>query len=53
MADTWGPEVKCDQCGEMKPCDWISDPFIREIYGEQTAPEWWCEDCFDEAADAI
>ncbi len=39
--------VKCDRCGEERPCAWTTDPFLAEIHPEDpNPPAWWCEECY-------
>jgi hypothetical protein len=43
----------CDCCGEEEECTLASDPYAREIFGEDTEETWWCEDCYTNRCDDI
>ena len=45
-------EQRCAWCGETKPCVYIPDPFLFEVYDEEVWG-WWCEDCLCERAGDI
>lgn len=36
--------AECNACNEVRPCEWTTDPFLAEVYGEELEA-WWCEDC--------
>jgi len=39
--------TECQQCGEVKVCCWVEDPFIAEVYpDDENEREWWCDDCY-------
>ena len=39
--------AECSQCGETRPCRFVPDPFIAEVYPEdKPEPRWWCGTCF-------
>lgn len=41
-------EAECQHCGKVKPCQFLPDPFIAEIYpDDENDPEWWCRDCYE------
>jgi len=47
----WGHHTGiCDRCArDGLEVELHVDPFIAEIYPEDTNEEtWWCEDCYDE-----
>ena len=52
---TWGQGVElheCIQCGEVKSCQYVRDPYLWEMHNEEEWG-WWCEDCFDTRAGDI
>ena len=47
-------ECECDQCGEVRPCCRMSDPYLNEIeQDEDHDEEYWCKECFDTRAGDI
>jgi len=44
--------TKCHECGEIKLCKYVPDPFLEEIYGDKV-PRWLCKDCYLQACDEI
>lgn len=39
----------CDQCGQLGRCQQLPDPFLDEVYPEDTHEvEWWCRRCWQE-----
>lgn len=49
--------TECSRCGEEKECEFIKDPFIKEVCSDDPdfncEPLWWCEKCADERRDDI
>ena len=44
-------EVECSRCGEVRPCRWLVDPFISEVYPEDPVePAEWCWSCYSDRA---
>lgn len=45
----WGQDEEkreCCYCQEMRPCEWVADPYIKEIDGAAEV-DWWCEECYN------
>lgn len=39
--------TRCEQCGEIKPCELLEDPFIAQIYPDsEHSEEYWCKNCY-------
>lgn len=39
---------ECDRCHEVKPCQRVIDPFVREgIVDRPAEHEWWCKPCWE------
>jgi hypothetical protein len=46
--------VECSRCGEVRPCMWMNDPFIEEVYPESpVAPAEWCWPCYSDRRDEV
>lgn len=39
---------RCERCGEERPCQWLTDPFVIEGICEDSGPVFWCYECHDE-----
>lgn len=37
--------TECERCGIRKPCQFLPDPFLDEIYNE-IEKSWWCRPCW-------
>lgn len=58
--EDWGPDDEdvlignCDRCDRKGvPVRYTTDPFMDEVYGEQTDPENWCGRCWHERKDDV
>jgi hypothetical protein len=57
--DNWPIEgdarvTECGSCGEVRPCRWLVDPFIDEVYPEEpNEPYEWCWSCYKARADDV
>lgn len=40
--------TECDLCGEVRECRYGPDPFIAEVYGDESRHRWWCDECYKE-----
>lgn len=47
--------AECVSCGEYQPCfeEMCCDPFLDEVYDEQSDCGYWCIYCWDERKDQI
>jgi hypothetical protein len=42
--------VVCEQCGCLRECECVPDPYMEEIHPEkENPPTWWCKDCYHSA----
>lgn len=54
-SDVWpdGTEAECGRCGKRVLCQWLSDPFVGEVYGVEEPPQWWCRPCHRARAEDV
>lgn len=46
--------IACHSCGKTKECEFVKDPFVDEVFPEDSnEPKWWCEDCLTERCDDV
>lgn len=39
--------IECKQCGKVKPCELLVDPYLAELDPDSDNPEeYWCKDCY-------
>jgi len=52
--DDYDAIIKCDHCEQKRRCQFVPDPFIFEVYPEDSPePSYWCIDCYSRRKDEV